>query len=426
MSTFQDIFDILRGKKVIKIKAENRPVYEWRKRTNKQVKNLRKKVKNGRKIRVCFSVVFDSVFPAENIFKNMQKDEMFEPFILVIPDVSRGEENMFYQMDKTYKTLSAKYSNVYNSYDYENKEFTDWSGKMDMCFFANPYDSMTNELYTTQYISKYCLILYICYYYFGKLKYDLSFLKNVLTDKFWKIFAENNNSSKLFKKYSCIKGKNIFVSGYSKMDGYANVRKETLNRKTIILSPHHTVKRIKGFLNISNFLRLSDFYLELPKKYQDIDFIFRPHPLLFVNLSKDDLWGKVKVKEYIDKINKIPNMIYQEGGDYFQTFVNSSALIHDCGSFMAEYLYTGKPQCFILENDQELKNEFLPFGRKILENCYTACTEKEIIEFIDRTALNDNDTMKVKRDRFAQKEIMINYPNATDIIIKNIKSSLEK
>ena len=70
----------------------------------KQVlKSLNKKRRQGQKIRVCFSVVYDSVFPAAPVFEQMLKEDVFSPFILVIPDAVRGEENMFHHLKKNYK-----------------------------------------------------------------------------------------------------------------------------------------------------------------------------------------------------------------------------------------------------------------------------------------------------------------------------------
>lgn len=53
----------------------------------------------------------------------MQNDDIFEPFILVIPDVARGEERMFYEMDKVYKWALQRYDRVFKSYDEKRKVF---------------------------------------------------------------------------------------------------------------------------------------------------------------------------------------------------------------------------------------------------------------------------------------------------------------
>lgn len=424
MSLFQDIIDIFRGKKVIKIKTENNPIYEWEKRTKTQIKHLRKKIKKGEKIRVCFSVVFDSVFPAENVYKKMLDDEIFEPFILIIPDVTRGEENMFYQMDKTYKTLSAKYSNVYNSYDYKKNEFTDWSDKMDMCFFANPYDTMTHELYSVQYLRKNVFTMYIPYSYTGHLKYNLNIYKSPIYSLFNKIYVENKKTYNLIKKCQSKHIHNLEIVGYPKMDSIVSIPKIQTERPLIVIAPHHTVRKVEGYLNISNFLRLADFFLELPQKYPQIDFVFRPHPLLFVTLSAEDIWGKEKVSDYIERLKLNPNLTYQEGGEYFETFVKSSALINDCGSFLLEYFYFGKPQCFVLENDEEIEREFTRDGKKVLEYVYKAFNEQDISSFIDNVVLDKKDFMLEKRLKFGRENIMINYPKSTEIIINKIKKEL--
>ncbi|WP_297571187.1 hypothetical protein [Helicobacter sp. UBA3407] len=45
-------------------------------------------------------------------------------------------------------------------------------------------------------------------------------------------------------------------------------------------------------------------------KNTDIDFIFRPHPLLFAQLSKEDYWGETKIQVYFDKVCALNNVAY--------------------------------------------------------------------------------------------------------------------
>ena len=89
-----------------------------------------------------------------------------------------------------------------------------------------------------------------------------------------------------------------------------------------------------------------------------------------------------------------------------------------------EYLYTGHPACYMLKNKEEISKIFAPIGQKCLANYYKAFNKQEIIKFIEDVVLRDDDPMKAGRYAFAQKEIMVNYPNATDSIIKNIKEEL--
>lgn len=72
------------------------------------------------------------------------------------------------------------------------------------------------------------------------------------------------------------------------MDKLASIEYKNKTRKQILLCPHHTINTKE--LDLSNFLTYSDLFLELPQLYPDVDFIFRPHPLLKYNLTK--YWGE--------------------------------------------------------------------------------------------------------------------------------------
>lgn len=386
----------------------------------KQIEKLRK----AKKIRVCFSVVYDSVFPAECVFNEMLKDDYFEPFILVIPDAVRGDENMFYQMNKTYKSLSKKYKNVFMAYDKASDKFIDWHTKIDICIFANPYDGMTKDIYTVEYLSKYALCVHIPYGYSGCLSYNKRLYKSDEYSKFWRIYVENNQTYKLIKKYKKSPINNLFVSGYPKMDMLKQYKRQN-KQIQIMITSHHTITPWRKGLNISQFLRFADYYLTLPKKYPDIKFIFRPHPLLFVKLEQNDMWGKTKSKQYIEKITSFKNVEYQEGGDYFQSFIDSDGIINDCGSFLVESFYFPMPQCFLLKNKKEKRIEFTSYGRKILKHVYRAYKEKDIDNFICSVVLNKCDPLKQARLKLAHKELMVNYPCATDAIITDIKNMLK-
>ena len=390
------------------------------KRYNKILHQLSKK----QKIRVCFSVIYDSVFPAESIFDKMLTDDYFDPFILVIPDTCRGQKNMFYQMEKTYRSLSARYKNVYMAYNFGKRDFIDWHNKMDVCFFANPYDSMTHKMYSVNYLSYFVLCLHVPYSYTGHLVYNTNIYKSDEYSKFWRIFVENDNTANLIKNYKQSAINNLCITGYTKMDALAKCKRQNKHTQ-IIITPHHTVKRVKNSLNISQFLNFADFYLKLPEQYPDINFVFRPHPLLFVNLAQDDLWGHDKVNAYLTKLKSFPNVIYQEGGEYFQTFVDSDAIINDSGSFLVESFYLPMPQCFLLQDEQEIKTEFTDFGQKVLRHVYQAYTEQDIHNFIQNVVLKKRDTMKQQRARFAKKSIITNYPHATDAVISMLKNAIK-
>lgn len=391
----------------------------------KTIKRLQKKIQKGEKIRVCFAVIFDSMFQTAPVFEAMLQDEMFDPFILVIPNTNRGEKNMTYQMDKTYKTLSKKYSQVYLANSNSAKKFIDWSPRIDIMFFNNIYDDATEPLYSiAHYARKGMLTCYTGYgyiisnWYKNLLRHNTFFkTRNILL---WKIFALEKHEQTLLRQIC--HSNQIVLTGYSKMDQLGKMRKVIRERKKIIIAPHHTVT--DWDLTLSNFFRYSDFFLELPKKYPNIDFVFRPHPLLFVKLVAENLWTKQKITKYLDELSAMNNVEYQNGGDYFDTFVNSDAIIHDCGSFSAEYLFTGHPCCYMLHNAEITHKNSNSFHQQCVQNHYPAYNEQDIINFIEQVVLAGKDSMKEKRNRFFEEKLKYNYPHTSEKILQYIKRAI--
>lgn len=393
------------------------------------LKKLRKKLYiEGGVIRVGFYVVYSASWSLRPLFEKMLKDKFFDVRIVVCPDVFRGEKNQNEVLYRVYNELCSVYGMKYviNSYD-KNRGFVDLSDNFDIIGIANPYDEMTHKFYGTEYLStmKKKLVFYNVYGYSGLVSYDVKLLKCKSYNTFWKLFVDNEYYKQLAKKYQYIHGENMVISGLCKMDKLAFCQNKNYDgRKSIIIAPHHTVRKTENGLNLSNFLRFSELIQELPKRYKNIDFIFRPHPLLFVTLRCDDLWGNNKVDEYLARLLENENIVYSAEGEYLDIFNSSDAIINDCCSFLAEYFYTGKPQCYVLQDENQFNKEFTYFGKKLFNYVYKAFTKEDIYEFIETVVIKDNDIKKSKRIEFAEKEIMINYPNVSDFIINNLKEAL--
>ena len=202
------------------------------------------------------------------------------------------------------------------------------------------------------------------------------------------------------------------VIGYSKMDALAKCKKTERTRKRIIISPHHTIKHPS--LPLSNFMTYYNLILELPDMYPDVDFIFRPHPLLFTNLINMGFWTEEKVNEYIKKLED-KGVLYSHGGDYFDLFLNSDAIIHDCGSYITEWLFTGKPCCFVAKDDS-IFDFFAPLGLECIKHYTVAYTREQIIQFIENVISGKNTTSYMD-DKVLKEMVFKNYPNTSQKIV---------
>ncbi len=387
-------------------------------------KKIQKKVKKNEKIKVGFYIIDDSVFPSRPLFEKMLDDSLFEPSIVVTPDTLRGEENMKSTLDKTYSNLSKYYEPVYLGYDKNSNSYHDFSEHFDLICFSNPYSEMTHEFFRVEHIlNKNILPFHINYTFFGILKYDRKISQINSYNYFWKVFIENNYTRKELLAYQPLKGLNSKVLGYCKMDSLNGFQKEKSFRKTIVIAPHHTIDDDEKSLRLSNFLDYSDLFLELPKLYPQLDFIFRPHPLLFYKLCQDKFWGKTKTEEYFKKISSLPNVIYSKDGNYLDIFANSSGIIHDCGSFLAEYLFTGKPACYMLR-ETLIEETFAELGKLCLSHCYQAGSKEDILTFLNKVILQEDDVLIKNRLHFVERQLKINYPNVSGTIINYLKKEL--
>ncbi len=393
-------------------------------------KKLKRKCSSGYKLKIGFYVIYDSSWGARPLFEYLLNNNFFDVKLVLCPDTSRGNENQNKLLNDSYIRLKALYgeNNVINSYDNKCRKFKDYIKQFDIISFENPYDSMTFKYYKINYAIKHNkLTFFNSYAYQGKLKYDIEVLiKSDEYSLFWKLFVDNPVTVEQSKEFQKIKGANVVLSGYCKMDKFIINNENHNKRKTIMIAPHHTVQTNIGNLHISNFLSYSDFFLELPALYPNIDFIFRPHPLLYYTLCKKEVWGPEKTNLYFDRISSFKNVTYSYDGEYFSDFNKSDALIDDCGSFLAEYFYTNKPQCYLLKEDLSNNQEFSDFGKELFNYIYTAYNQKDIIYFIDEVVLKDNDYLFNKRKEYANKNIIINYPNVSSFIYNYIKNIFYK
>ena len=394
-------------------------------RQNKVIVDSLRRELRTRKLVVAFMVIFDKVFQAEPVFNLMLESNIFSPIIVVIPDVHHDKNNTLNNLCTSYSKLKKKYGDkVYSSYDFENRKYIDISSMIDIVCSANPYDEITHEFYKINYlrVKKNILPFYINYGYPGVLfgRKVFSFQSCSLA---WKYFIENQFVNQELIENEIIFGMNAVVVGYPLLDAFSSAidkSKETRYKKTIMISPHHTIDY--NALPLSNFLLLSEFFLELPKLYKDIRFIFRPHPLLYSALCKHKLWGEEKTKTYYQTMASYDNVEIDTEPNFIDSFMKCDGIIHDCSSFVAMWLFTGKPGCFVVSSNEKLEEIFMPFGQKMVKNYYVVNNKQGILNYINQVILNEKDVMKTKRIAFVDKHLKVNYGNSSRVIVDYLEN----
>lgn len=123
---------------------------------------------------------------------------------------------------------------------------------------------------------------------------------------------------------------------------------------------------------------------------------------------------------YYNQWAEMSNTIFVEG-QYDSLFNSSDGMIHDCSTFMVEYLYTGKPLMFVKkEHSVYPLNEF---GNQCLNLHYQGQDIKDIQKFLMDIVLQGNDPMYNSRQEFKNLELL---PPNNRTVAENIYYAMSK
>lgn len=389
-----------------------------------KLERISQKARAEGKIKVAFILVFNSVFPTRPVFEAMLNSERFDPYIIIAPNVSRGHRYQMQVYNEALSALTQQYpGRVIGGYREQFDEYYELKDEYPIVFFCNPYPKLVNRVHALDYFLDKDVLTIYSNYGFAALKFWDEVLSSDFYNKVWLTCIETETNLKYLKKHQQISGMNGAVTGYLKMDKMGLYTPQKKERKLVIVSPHHTVWGWST-LDIGNFLKYCDYFKELPARYPQVDFVFRPHPLLFSNLIAHKLWTQEQIDRYIAEMEGHPNAKYDKSGDYMELFANSDAMIHDCGSFIGEYLYTEKPCCYMLKNEAQARDGLVPLGQKCMENYYKAYSADDITKFIDDVVLGGHDPLKQQREHFSRTELKFNYPHATQDLIQMLERKI--
>lgn len=385
------------------------------------------RIAKGLPVRALFFVFAPAMFPAKPLFEAMRRDPAFDARIVVVPDLRWPDRDPAADMERCADELRAALpgADVRSASRNPAGVWADVSRDADLVFYPSPYNQSDLRYNPRWAVGRPFLPAYLGYSYSTSLYgYWVYGLQNYAC--FWKVFAECEANAKEYAAHSILKGANAETVGCFKMDGLATAKPwpRNGNRKRVMIAPHHSVDGgSNDMLAFSNFERYADYFLALPVKHPELDFVFRPHPFLFTVLSKATKWGQSKVDAWIKRMKAHPNVRWSDEGDYFPAFASCDAIVQDCGSYLAEWLYTGKPCCFMLKAPSDIDAKFTPLGRDILSHCYLAYGEPEIESFLRGVVEGGADPKAAARDEF-RKSVMVNHPHAAAAALASIRRSL--
>lgn len=393
----------------------------------KTAARIKAKIENAKKVKVLFLVNNAAMFPGRSLFELMQNSDSFDPYVVVIPDFRfrHQAEVIEENIAKHMQSLSAFVGEDRLSCAMQD-EYSQWidvTQDADIVCYPSPYN-VSSYNYNIRYALGRDFLPIIFNYGYYRSIYDRDIMSMYNYAYCWKAFFECTENMEEYATYSELKGSNASLVGYAKMDSLANYAPKPHTRPRVLVALHHSVEGgYNETLALANFIRYYDYFTDLPDKYPNIDFVYRPHPALFDALVRTEGWDADRSMQYIEAMKSKPNVIWSNGGDYFQEFADSDACIQDCGSFLVEYFYTNKPCCYMLKDPSDVEEKFAPLGQKCLEQCYVSYSTDDIDAFINDVVISGNDTKADGRAELA-KHIMLNYPHAAQAALDDIVNGI--
>ena len=373
----------------------------------RQARCLRKIRKTGA-AKIVFIVSSLPMWRFQPLYKRLQDDPRFEVTIAIYPfHWTEGRKNQAVRELQNYFSLKGiKILDLSQSaFPGENLRK---AVNPDIIFYPQPY----NHLFWNDLDNQYFGDKLICYIPYGMPMVRAPWVdKTLLHNTAWRIFFHSERRKQQAQSILYNHGRNIRVTGDPISDLFdlpAETRawkEQPRQKKKVIWAPHHSVLN-DDLLCQNSFLWLYELMLKLAEIYKDqIQFCLKPHPKLFSSLCEHPDWGMERAQAYYDAWKNGENT-QLNNGPYIDLFKESDAMIHDCSSFTAEYLFTKNPVFFVTNNLTMLQDQLNIFGKEALMTHYIGWAEAEIINFLEDIVLAGDDPKKSVRESFYQKHLL--------------------
>lgn len=359
-------------------------------------------IRHKKHIKYLFLLTELPTWKTEPLYKQMLLDDRFEPILGVTTSIESPAAEI-----KLRQYLDSK---GYNYIEIDKNQTIVSQCRPDIIMYQKPYLECRHDKHQMK--NNLGALFTICEYGFHTSIGRWQMLQPVHRYGLHYYF-ENQSLAKQYARLMPNHGRNIRLTGTPSMDLMMQMNsslpdpwKDNSGKKRIIYAPHHTIGDLH-FKNLafSTFLENAELFLQLAEKYRNkVQFAFKPHPRLYINLLK--VWGKEKTDNYYNRWNT-KNNCQLETGAYNGLFYHSDALIHDCGAFMVEYLYTGKPLMY-LEGGNSDFSEFAEFSKQAYEKHYHGSTATDIEAFIT-DVIAGRDSRKAERMSFVDDNLRPPY-----------------
>lgn len=344
-------------------------------------------------INVVFFVTTMAMWRYHELCTLMNNSKRFRPLIIPYYTPKTDINIMRSNRDSIAAYAAANAFPFLDGYDFSTNAYSDLKGlNPDIVIYSQPYD-WGYPAWGIDAFSRNSLFAYTPYG--ATVAEGKHFRDTPLTSVASWIFVGSESEKKVFIDAMPSNHKAIIITGSEIFNKISHPNADPwpqTGRHRVIWAPHHSIDDHNSFAS-SWFESLAEPMLGIAEKYGDrIDFAFKPHPVLRTRLYEK--WGKKRTDEYYDRWHFIAD------GEYTDLFAHSDAIIHDCSSFVAEYLYTAKPAMYITDSETPGIAVGNSFGRECFALHYHGHTPEQIEQYLTNVVLKGIDPLKKKREEF--------------------------
>ena len=342
-------------------------------------------------IRVMFLMSNTASWKVGPVFAQMMSDPEFEPIVVVCPNTNG---HLSTTSDHT-ADLACRYLET------EGFAYIDLNGKSEvegrieiqkidphLVFFTNPHRLVPKYLHDELLTSR--LTCYVPYHHevmeYGS---NQDQYNKDSHNAFWRVFVPHEESRQSFKKTRIRSDTGVIVSGFPACETFlapalprepSPWKPQEKPKLRIIYAPHWLWNSDIKMATIDTY---GEAMMRLAEKHcADVQWALRPHPMLKPKLMKESEWGPQRTEDFFAFWKRSDFcQIHEE--DYVPLFKTSDAIIHDSGSFLAEYLYLKKPVLYLM-TEQTGDKYFSSFGRRAIKSCSIGRSVDDIERFLDK------------------------------------------
>ena len=392
------------------------------------VSDIRRRLQDPtERLRVAFVVSSSARWNCDLLFSLLERDDRMSPRIVLTrpehkADVDR--RTSYYQAQREFfARIDPDFVELYDPVTGISDPVEDLDA--DVIFFQMPWGMKDFP----RRVAGRALSAYMHYGFMVMANHEMHYNIASFHSYLWAYFTQTEGHRRMHLEHDPSALEKLIVTGYPKLDVYDEPPPEECEvwedaggpregRKRVIYAPHHSLGLDN--LGMSTFAWTHDLLLDLVEEHRDLQWVYKPHPSLRFSVERNDLMTAEQYAEYEGAWASAPNATVFDAGGYFDLFRTSDALVTCCGSFLAEYLPTGKPIIWLVSDQSVGLNQV---GADLAEGFYAVHSRQEFLDTFRQVVLEGDDPLASNRAQLA-KELFPQGASASQAVLDVLRARL--